>query len=77
MTRIDNKTFYKVVNRILQDRKNNTVGTPDYIVWNKKELIFVEVKREKEKLREDQITWAEFLIQSKVNWKSKKILRWN
>jgi len=69
LTRIDNKTFYKIVNRILQDRKNNTVGTPDYIVWNKKELIFVEVKREKEKLREDQITWAEFLIQNKIPYK--------
>lgn len=66
LTRIDNKTFCKVVNRILQDRKNNTVGTPDYIVWNKKELIFVEVKRERENLREDQIMWAEFLIKNKV-----------
>jgi len=69
LTRIDNKTFYKVVNRILLDRKNNTVGTPDYIVWNKKELIFVEVKRKKEKLSEDQITWAEFLIQSNIQYK--------
>jgi len=66
LTRIDNKTFYKIVNRILQDRKNNTVGTPDYIVWNKKEMIFVEVKRGKEKLREDQINWAEFLINNKI-----------
>lgn len=69
LTRIDNKIFYKVVNRILQDRKNNTVGTPDYIVWNKKELIFVEVKREKEKLREDQISWAEFLIQNRIPYR--------
>ena len=69
LTRIDNKTFYKILNRILQDRKNNTVGTPDYIVWNKHELIFVEVKREKEKLREDQITWAEFLIQNRIPYK--------
>lgn len=74
LTRIDNKTFYKVVNRILQDRKNNTVGTPDYIVWNKKELIFVEVKREKEKLREDQITWAEFLIQNKIPYKVVRVI---
>lgn len=66
LTRIDNKTFYKVMIRILQDRKNNTVGTPDYIVWNKKELIFVEVKREKEKLREDQVAWGEFLINNKI-----------
>lgn len=74
LARIDNKTFYKVVNRILQDRKNNTVGTPDYIVWNKKELIFIEVKREKEKIREDQITWAEFLIQNKISYKVVRVV---
>ena len=69
LTRIDNKIFYKVVNRILQDRKNNTVGTPDYIVWNNKELIFVEVKRKNEKLKEEQIEWGEFLIQNKIPYK--------
>jgi hypothetical protein len=69
LTRIDNKTFSKVVNRILQDRKNNTVGTPDYIVWNNKELIFVEVKRKNEKLSEEQIDWGEFLIQNKIPYK--------
>lgn len=69
LTRIDNKTFYKVVNRILQDRRNNTVGTPDYIIWNKKELIFVEVKRKNEKLSEDQIGWGEFLMQNKTPYK--------
>lgn len=66
LARVDNKTFSKVVNRILQDRKNNTVGTPDYIVWNNKELIFVEVKRKNEKLKEEQIEWGEFLIQNKI-----------
>lgn len=69
LSRVDNKIFYTVVNRILQDRKNNTVGTPDYIVWNKKELILVEVKREKEKIREAQIAWAEFLIKNKIPYK--------
>src|SRR5574344_774853 len=69
LTRIDNKIFYKVVNRILQDRKNNTVGTPDYIVWNNKELIFVEVKRKNEKLKEEQIEWGEFLIQNKIPYR--------
>jgi len=69
LIRIDNKIFYKMVNRILQDRKNNTVGTPDYIVWNKKEMIFVEVKRKNEKLSEDQIGWGEFLIQNKILYK--------
>ena len=74
LTRIDNKTFYKIVNRILQDRKNNTVGTPDYVIWNSNELIFVEVKRDKEKLREDQITWAEFLINNKIPYKVVRVI---
>jgi hypothetical protein len=69
LTKIDNKTFYKVVNRILQDRKNNTVGTPDYIVWKNNELIFVEVKRKNEKLSEDQIGWGEFLIKNKISYR--------
>lgn len=69
LARVDNKTFYTVVNRILQDRKDNTVGTPDYIVWNKNELIFVEVKRETEKIREAQIAWAEFLIKNNIPYK--------
>lgn len=74
LTRIDNKTFYKIVNRILQDRKNNTVGTPDYIVWNKKEMIFAEVKREKERLSEDQISWAEFLINHNIPYKVVRVV---
>lgn len=64
--RIDNKTFAEIVYRIAKYPGGTFRGTPDYIVWNKKELVFVEVKREKEKLREDQISWAEFLIQNKV-----------
>lgn len=64
--RIDNKTFAEIVYKIAKYPGGNFRGTPDYIVWNKKELIFVEVKREKEKLSEDQIAWAEFLINNKI-----------
>lgn len=66
LDRVDNKTFAKVVYKIAKYPGGNFRGTPDYIVWNKKELIFVEVKREKEKLREDQITWAKFLINNRI-----------
>lgn len=69
LDRINNKTFTKIVYQIALCPGDNTRGTPDYIVWNKKELIFVEVKREKERLREDQITWAQFLIQNKIPYK--------
>lgn len=66
LDRVDNKTFAAIVYKIVKYPGGNFRGTPDYIVWNKKELIFVEVKREKEKLHEDQITWAEFLINNKI-----------
>lgn len=69
LDRIDNKTFAKIVYKIAKYPGGNFRGTPDYIVWNEKELIFVEVKREKEKLREDQITWAEFFIENKIAYR--------
>lgn len=66
LKRIDNKTFSKIVYCIAQNPCDNIAGIPDFIVWNDKELIFVEVKRENEKVRPVQITWAEFLINSKI-----------
>lgn len=72
--RVDKKIFAKVVYRIAKYPAGTFRGTPDYIVWNKKEMIFVEVKREKEKLREDQITWAEFLIQNKISYKVVRVV---
>jgi len=66
LKRIDRKVFAKIVYRIAQYPRENRAGTQDYIVWNKKELIFVEVKREKEKLREEQIIWAKFLLDNKI-----------
>lgn len=74
LDRVDNKTFAKVVYKIAKYPGGNFRGTPDYIVWNKKELIFVEVKREKEKLSEDQITWAKFLIQNKIPYKIVRVV---
>lgn len=66
LKRIDNKTFAKIVYRIAQNPNKNRAGTPDFIVWNDNELLLVEVKREKEKLRQGQIIWLEFLIQNNI-----------
>ena len=44
----------------------NPVGTPDYIVWDEKEMIFIEVKPQKETLKPEQIEWGEFLIKNKI-----------
>lgn len=66
LKRIDNKTFSKIVYHIAQNPCDNIAGTPDFIMWNDKELIFVEVKRENEKVRPVQIIWSEFLINNKI-----------
>lgn len=66
LKRIDNKTFAKIVYRIAKYPRENRAGTPDFVVWNDKELLLVEVKREKEKLRQGQIIWLEFLIKNKI-----------
>ncbi len=69
LIRTDNKTFYKVIENILGCEDRNPVGTPDYIVWNDKEMIFVEVKRKSETLKPEQIEWGEFLIKNKIPYK--------
>ena len=66
LTKIKPEMFAKIVYRIAQNPSWNRAGTPDFVVWNNKEMIFVEVKREKEILRDRQITWLEFLIKNKI-----------
>src|SRR5574344_1958930 len=74
LKRVDNSTFCLVINRILQDKKNNMIGTRDYIIWNKNEMIFVEVKRKNEKLSDAQIQWGEFLIKNNVLYKVVRVV---
>ena len=45
------------------------MGTPDYIIWNSKKMIFVEVKRKSEKLSTEQIKWGEFLVKNRILYK--------
>lgn len=74
LTRIDNKTFYKILQHTINEYNRNPVGTPDYIVWNNKEMIFVEVKRKNETLKSEQIEWGEFLIKNRVPYKVLRVL---
>lgn len=69
LARVNRKTFYKVITNILNSEGQNPLGTPDYIVWNDKEMIFIEVKRKNEKLSPEQIQWGEFLIKNKILYK--------
>jgi hypothetical protein len=66
LTKIKPAKFAKIVYRIAQNVGENRAGTPDFVIWNEKEMIFVEVKREKEMLRDGQITWLEFLIKNNI-----------
>lgn len=69
LAKIDNKTFCKILQHTINDYDRNPVGTPDYIVWNNKEMIFVEVKRKNETLKPEQIEWGEFLIKNKIPYR--------
>lgn len=60
LAKINNKTFYKILQHTIKDYDRNPAGTPDYILWNSKQMIFVEVKRKNEILRPKQIEWNEF-----------------
>lgn len=66
LTKIEPETFARIVYRIAQNPVENRAGTPDFVTWNSKEMVFVEVKREKETLRNEQITWLEFLIKNTI-----------
>lgn len=74
LKRIDNKTFAQIVYKIAQNPNQNRAGIPDYVVWNDKELIFIEVKRKNENLREKQIEWAEFLIKNNIPYKVVRVI---
>jgi len=67
LTKIKPETFAKIVYRIAQNVGENRAGPPDFVIWNDKEMILVEVKREKETLRDGQITWLEFLIKNNIS----------
>lgn len=66
LTKIKSEIFAKIVYKLAQNPVENRAGTPDFVIWNDKEMIFVEVKREKETLRDGQITWLEFLIKNNI-----------
>ena len=74
LAKIDNKNFCKILQHTIDDYDRNPVGTPDYIVWNNKQMIFVEVKRKTETLKPEQIEWGEFLIKNKIPYKVVRVV---
>jgi hypothetical protein len=74
LNKIENKTFCKILEYTIYKYDKNPVGTPDYVIWNDKEMIFVEVKRKNETLKPEQIEWGEFLIKNKIPYKVVRVL---
>lgn len=74
LAKINNKTFRKILEHTIEIYNGNPVGTPDYIIWNDKEMIFIEVKRKKEILKPEQIEWGEFLIRNKIPYQIVRVI---
>lgn len=66
LKQIDLSVFAKIVYRIAQNPNENRAGIADFVVWNDKDLVLVEAKREKEEFRDGQIDWTKFLLKNKI-----------
>lgn len=53
-------TFAKIVHRIAVNPAENRAGLPDYTIWHASDVQFIEVKGERERIRDTQISW--------INW---------
>lgn len=58
---INPSMFADIIYNIAQNVSGNRAGLPDYIMWKDNAIMFVEVKRLKEKIRDSQINWMTFL----------------
>ncbi len=74
LSKVNNKTFYKILKHTIDNYNRNPGGTPDYVVWNDKEMIFIEVKRINETLKSEQIEWGEFLVKNSIPHKVLRVL---
>lgn len=57
---IPNSYFLHIITNILNKHKIYGRGLPDLCAWNQNEFCFVEVKRQREKIREAQQEWITF-----------------
>lgn len=64
--KVDIKHFALITYEVAKNISKNRAGLPDYIVWNDIEMLHIEVKREKEKLRQSQIDWISYLRENNI-----------
>ena len=58
--------FAKIIHRIACDPSANRAGLPDYMVWKDGEVTFVEVKGPREKIRESQKAWHDWMQDARI-----------
>lgn len=53
--------FIKIMSKYAENPNNNRAGLPDLIVYNENDYKLIEVKKQREQLRETQMNWINYL----------------
>jgi|JI10StandDraft_1071094.scaffolds.fasta_scaffold02162_23 hypothetical protein len=61
LDRIDADIFSRIIYRISQNPNENRSGVSDFVVWNDEILKMVEVKTVREKIRDSQVSWIQWM----------------
>lgn len=69
LKRIPNEYFIKIASNILNHPKRYSRGLPDFCCWDNDEFIFVEAKRMREKMRDEQINWGAYFREQNIPYK--------
>lgn len=60
-TRMDKTDFLSILERLISNFSENRSGLPDLIIYNNNELFFSEVKSERDRVSDKQMSWHLFL----------------
>ena len=63
---IEPNIFAKIVYRIAKNPKDNRAGVSDFIIWNEQDLKMVEVKKIREKIRDSQKSWIDWMLKENI-----------
>ncbi|PHQ69431.1 MAG: hypothetical protein COB93_08100 [Sneathiella sp.] len=66
LDRIDINLFRNIIYRIAQNPNENRSGVSDFVVWNSEILKMVEVKKTREKVRESQMSWINWMVSENI-----------
>ena len=69
LKRVPNEYFIKIVSNVLNHPKLYSRGLPDFCCWDNDKFIFVEAKRMREKMRDEQINWGAYFRKENIPYK--------